>query len=457
MITSTLRRAVGGERSTRGRGDDVVVVGAGFGGLAAAEAIADLGDRVHLLDRRNHHLFQPLLYQVATAGLEPSDIAYTARGIAKRQDGVRFSSAEVVGADLRAKVLTTAGGRRIPYGTLVLAAGARTASFGVPGVETHAHGLKSLDDALAIRRDLLERFERCAAEPGLVGEGLLDVVVVGGGPTGVEMAGAIAELYDKVLGGDYPELDLSQVRVTLVEMVDTVLAPFHPRLQRHAVRQLERRGVTVRLGESVAEVRDGEVELGSGQVIGAGVTVWAAGVQAEPLGELLGLATSKAGRIVVDAHLNPPEEPDVFVIGDLAASTDSDGDLLPQLAPVAMQQGRHVAEVLRARRDGEDPPTFRYRDKGSMATIGRRAAVAELPGGIAFGGALAWLAWLALHLYFLIGFRNRFSVLLNWAWNYLTWDRAARVVTEPVAHRMPVDPDAAEEDVGGSSGTPRPS
>ncbi len=409
----------------------VVVVGAGFGGLAVAKELAGEGLQVEVLDRRNHHLFQPLLYQVATAGLEPSDIAYAVRGITKRQKGVSFASAEVVGADLDARVLHTAAGRDIPYDHLVLAAGARTASFGIDGVDQHAFGLKSLDDAVGLRQHLLEQFERCAADPALVTAGALNVVVVGGGPTGVEMAGALSELYDRVMREDFPELDLDAATIHLVEMADAVLTPFHPKLQERTAQDLRRRGVDLRLGRSVKRVTQRCVELDDGTQIPAATCVWAAGVQAEPLGELLGLQTGRAGRIVVTDDLHVPGHPEVFVIGDLAAATDEEGALLPQLAPVAMQQGRYVAKAITDGVTHRAP--FRYVDKGTMATIGRRSAVAEVPGGIRFTGSIAWLAWLLLHIYFLIGFRNRISVLINWAWNYLTWDRAARVVAAPVA------------------------
>ena len=419
----------------------VVVVGAGFGGLAVAEELSERaggqGVTIEVVDRRNHHLFQPLLYQVATAGLEPSDVAYAVRGIVRRQPGVRFTSAEVTGADLDAKVVHTAAGRDIDFDVLVLAAGARTASFGVEGVEEHAFGLKSLDDAMRLRQHLLEQFERCAADPSLVADGALNVVVVGGGPTGVEMAGSLGELYDQVMRADFPELDVAEARIHLVEMLPTVLAPFHESLQRNAVDELRGRGIELHLDVSVERVTAEGVELDDGSAIPAATCVWAAGVAAEPLGAVLGLEAGKGGRISVDHDLTVPGRSDVYVVGDLAAATDEDGDPLPQLAPVAMQQGRYVAKVIAGRaRPGDEErraKPFRYVDKGTMATIGRRAAVAELPGGMRFTGSLAWVAWLVLHIYFLIGFRNRLSVLLNWAWNYLTWDRAARVVIGPVA------------------------
>ncbi len=411
----------------------VVVVGAGFGGITLARELRGSTFAVEVLDRRNHHLFQPLLYQVATAGLEPADIAYAVRGVVRRYRGVRFTAAEVVGGDLDAKVLHTASGRDIPYDYLVLAAGATTNTFGVPGVAEHAFGLKSLNDATRFRQHLLEQFERCAADPSLVDDGRLSVVIVGGGPTGVEMAGSISELFNKVMRHDFPELDLTKSQVTLVEMLPSVLSPFHERLQQHAIAELRRRGVRVLLGTAVEELTPTAVRLSNGEVIKTHTCVWAAGVQAVDLGSRLGLETTRGRAIVVGDDLAVPGRPEVFVIGDLAGATDRDGNPYPQLAPVAMQQARHVARCLHARQAGEPCKPFRYVDKGTMATIGRRAAVAELPLRIRFTGTLAWLAWLVLHIYFLIGFRNRLSVLINWAWNYLTWDRAARVVPDPVS------------------------
>ena len=411
----------------------VVVVGAGFGGLALARALRHDQVAVELVDRRNHHLFQPLLYQVATAGLEPSDVAYAVRGVTRRIRNARFTTAEVTGVDLDAKVLRTAGGRDVPYDYLVLAAGARTASFGTPGVEEHAFGLKSLDDATSFREHLLRQFERCAADPARIAEGALSVVVVGGGPTGVEMAGALAELYGRVLARDFPELDVGQARVELLELQDALLPPFRRPLQDHALEELRRRGVSVRTGVRVAEVRDGEVELGDGTVLRAHTVLWAAGVEAVPLAAQLGLALQRSGRVPVEPDLSLPDHREVFVIGDMAASRDASGELHPMLAPVAVQQARCVAATIRRRVVGRPGRPFRYVDKGTMATIGRRAAVAEFPGGIRLTGTLGWLSWVFLHVVLLIGFRNRLSVLLNWAWNYLTWDRAARVLIDPVA------------------------
>jgi NADH:ubiquinone reductase (H+-translocating) len=407
----------------------VVVIGAGFGGLRVARGLRRAPVDVLLLDAANYHLFQPLLYQVATAGLAPTDIAYPVRGALRRITNAGFRLGTVTGADLDRKVVTTAEGTEVAFDFLVVAAGARTATFGVPGADEHARGLKTLEDALRLRSHLLLRFEEAAADPGLVGEGALTTVVVGGGPTGVELAGALRELH-RVLAKDFPGLPVDQARVVLVELAPHVLAPFHERLRRHAVRQLEARGVELRLGRSVAKVTPGGVVLDDGSEVVAQTVVWAAGVQAAELAAQLGFERGPGGRIVVDERLAVPGRDDVWVIGDIAAARDEQGQLLPQVAPVAMQGGLHVAAEIASQVAGtpRNAP-FRYRDKGTMATIGRRAAVAQLPPGLRFRGTLGWLMWLGLHLVMLIGYRNRASVLLNWAYNYLTWERGGRLIT----------------------------
>ena len=406
----------------------VVIVGAGFGGLTVARALRRDPVDVVVLDRTNHHLFQPLLYQVATAGLAPTDIAYPVRGLLRRAPAATFRLGAVTGVDWAGRALATTTGERLAFDHLVLAAGARTADFGVPGVAEHAVGLKSVPDALEIRTRLLGAFERADHDPSKAAAGALNVVIVGGGPTGVELAGAASELYAKVLAKDFPHLAVGAARIVLVELADGVLAPFHPRLRRHAAAQLRKRGVELRLSTAVTEVAPDQVVLADGERIPVGTVVWAAGVRAEPLAAQLGLPEGPAGRVQVSADLSVPGYDGVWAIGDLAAAPGPDGHSLPQVAPVAIQGGRHVAEQIRRRLAGQATTPFRYRDKGAMATIGRRAAVAQLPGGIRLRGTLGWVAWLWLHLLTLIGFRNRASVLVDWAWNYLTWDRPGRLL-----------------------------
>ncbi|MFZ4517230.1 MAG: NAD(P)/FAD-dependent oxidoreductase [Microthrixaceae bacterium] len=423
----------------------VVVVGAGFGGLQVAKGLADVPVDVVVVDANNFHTFQPLLYQVATAGLDADDIAAPVRGIVSRLGNVDVRLGRVVGLDLRERVLRLEDGPDLGFDTLVLAAGAVTNTFGIPGVAEHATGLKSLTDAVRLRHCVLAAFERAAVDPAVVDDGALTVVVAGGGPTGVELAGGLVELFDKVLARDFPTLDVRRARVVLVEPTDRLLGGFHPRLSERARRTLAARGVEVVLGRGVASAGATSVELDDGTRIPAHTLVWTAGVTASPLGRLLadelrdgtgdargdapgGGALVRGGRVKVDEHLRVPGHPEVFVIGDLAATPGPDGAPLPQVAPVAVQGGEHVARVIAAALDGTEVPAFRYRDRGSMATIGRHDAVAQLPGGVRLAGPVGWLAWLALHLVMLIGFRNRANVLVNWAWNYLTWDRGARLM-----------------------------
>ena len=434
---------------TSGGSRRVVIVGAGFGGLATARALAPRGHRparrvsqlhdagqnvdVVLVDRHNYHLFQPLLYQVATAGLEPADIAHAVRGILRRAPGVTFRHGAVDAVDPVARLLSFDDGTTLGYDDLVLAAGSVTATLSVTGVAEHALQLKSLADAVALRSHLLTQFERCDRDPSGLEQGLITVVVVGAGPTGVELSGALAELFAKVLARDFPRLPMQRARVVLVEVAGAVLAPFATVLQRHALAQLQFRGVEVRLNTAVREVTPTAVHLAGGEVIRAATTVWTAGVRAAPLADVVGAEQVRAGRIRVDADLSVPGLPGVWAIGDIAAALDAQGRILPQLAPVAQQAGRHVAQQILRRAAGLPTEPFRYRDKGTMATIGRRAAVAQLPLGLTFRGTIAWLLWLGLHIITLVGFRNRLSVLLNWAWGYVTWDRAARLITPAVA------------------------
>jgi len=405
----------------------VVIVGAGFGGLSAAKALAGTAFDVTLIDRHNYHLFQPLLYQVATAGLSPADIAAPIRGILGGQKNITVVLAAVSGVDtVRSEII--AEGRRIPFDFLVLATGAQHAYFGHDDWASYAPGLKTIDDATYLRRRILLAFERAESEPDPAERHrLLTLVIVGGGPTGVEMAGAIAELANRALASDFHNIDPRSARVILVEAGPRLLAPFDPSLSVRALRSLQQLGVEVRVGAAVTGCSCTAVFLGD-ERIETRTIMWAAGVMASPAGAWLGVDTDRAGRVRVGGDLSVPDHPNIFVIGDTALAVGSDGKPLPGVAPVAKKQGKYVADVLRARMKGHAAEPFRYRDFGSMATIGRKSAVAEL-GWIKLSGFFAWLLWSLAHIYFLIGFRSRFSVALNWGWNYITFQRGSRLIT----------------------------
>jgi NADH dehydrogenase len=413
----------------------VVIVGGGFGGLYAAKALAHVPVDVTLVDRRNFHLFQPLLYQVATGGLSPANIAAPLRSVLRRQKNARVLLAEVTGFDLDKRLVKIADGE-IPYDSLIVATGARHHYFGHPEWEPVAPGLKSIEDATTMRRRILSAFEeaeRCT-DPARR-QALLTFVVVGGGPTGVELAGAVAELAHRTLRNDFRSIQPNTARVLLVEGVDRILNVYPPDLTTKATRALEKLGVTVRTKTSVIDVHPERVTLKSGdqtEVVRAHTILWGAGVQGSSLGRLMGDAAGvevdRSGRVVVEHDLSVKGRPEVFVIGDLANYSHQTGKPLPGVAQVAMQQGRYVASLIERRLRGEPPLPFHYFDHGSMATIGRSAAVADL-GWIRFGGWLAWLAWLFIHLIYLIEFQNRLLVLTQWAWNYVTKNRAARLIT----------------------------
>jgi NADH:ubiquinone reductase (H+-translocating) len=423
------REAAGGRSTAAGTAGDrprVVIVGAGFGGITLAQELADAPVDVVVVDRRNHHLFQPLVYQVATASLEPSDVAYPVRGLLAKMPNATFRLARVTGADLDERLLLTEDGEPVAFDHLVLAAGAESSTFGIPGVGEHAYGLKSLADGLRLRDHLLREVERAEGRQEAIEEdGALTVTICGGGPTGVELAGATAELFNHVLARDFPELDIGRARVVLAEMDDNVLPGYPEDLQRYTAEELRSRGVELLLGQPVTEIRDRELELEDGTTVRSGTIVWTAGVQANPLAGALGLEQGPGGRIVVEPTLVVPDRPGVWAIGDIAAV---EADPHPQLAPVAIQAAKHVAEQIRRHEQDEPLRPFRYRDKGTMATIGRRAAVADLPFGIKLRGTPGWIAWLTLHLVTLVGGRNRVSVLTNWAWSYLTWHKPGRLI-----------------------------
>ena len=405
----------------------VVIVGGGFGGLSAAKGLANSPFEITLLDRNNHHLFQPLLYQVATAGLSPADIASPIRHVLSGQRNLKVMLGDVAGVDL-ARRQVIADGRRVPYDYLVLATGARHAYFGHDDWAAVAPGLKTLDDATGLRRRILLAFERAETEDN-AGERarLLTFVVIGGGPTGVEMAGAIAELAKRALAKDFRSIDPRCARIILVEAASRVLTPFDEKLSEAARHSLEQLGVEVRLGAAVTDCSADGVRLGD-VFIPSRTIIWAAGVMASPAGRWLGAETDRAGRVIVRADLSVPGHPEVFVIGDTAAVHDENGAPLPGVAPVAKQQGQYVARALIARREGRTAPAFRYRDYGTLATIGRSRAVAQF-GRLKVSGLIAWVLWSVAHVYFLIGFRNRFVVALNWAWSYVTFERGSRLIT----------------------------
>ena len=408
----------------------VVIVGGGFAGLWTARALRTAPVKITLVDRGNHHLFQPLLYQVATAGLSAPDIAAPLRQILRRQRNVEVQMATVTGIDpaTRTVALDCEGcARQLEYDTLVLASGATHAYFGNDEWAAHAPGLKTLDDALELRRKLLLAFERAESETDPDARAAwLSFAIIGGGPTGVELAGTLAEIARHTLQGEFRNIDPAQARVRLVEAGPRVLSSFPEELSHKARTQLEGLGVEVSTGTPVTDISADGYRLGE-RFVPARTVVWAAGVAASPLGGCLGVELDRAGRVPVQPDLTVPGHPDIFVAGDLATLEREDGRPVPGVAPAAKQMGRHVARVIRARLARRETPAFRYRDFGNLATIGRMAAVVDL-GAWRFSGVLAWWFWLLAHLFFLIGFRNRSVVLLNWSVAYWTHQRAARII-----------------------------
>ena len=401
----------------------IVIIGGGFAGLNAAKSLKGVPVEITIIDRRNFHLFQPLLYQVASAALNPADIAYPIRSIFRGQENVKaIMLGEVVRIDVDERSVEVDGGRSVRYDYLLVAGGATHSYFGNDAWEAHAPGLKTVEDALTMRRRVLMAFERAEMAPERR-DGELTFVVVGGGPTGVELAGALIEIAVHALGDEFDDIDPNMARVILVEGGNRVLPTYVEKQSRSAQRQLESLGVEVLTDAMVESIDDSGVTLAGGERIEASTVLWAAGVVASPLGAMLGAPTDGAGRVVVGPDLSIPGHPEVFVAGDLAAVSG-----VPGVAPAAIQMGRHVAKAIAADLAGRDSPEFRYNNKGSVATIGRARGVADIK-GVRFGGFLAWWAWLVIHLYFLIGFRNRLLVLVSWAWNYFTFRRGARIIT----------------------------
>jgi NADH dehydrogenase len=407
----------------------VVIIGAGFGGLNAVQSLASAPVNITVVDRKNHHTFQPLLYQVATAGLSPSEIASPIRSILSDHKNIEVLMAEVAGFDLERRVVQTAD-MEIPYDYLIVAAGASHAYFGHDEWQPLAPGLKTIEDAIEIRRRVLLAFE-LAERRASAGEGdvPLHFVVVGGGPTGVELAGTLAEICRHALAQDFRAIDPRRARIHLVEGGPHVLPAYSEDLSRSALEQLKRLGVEVSTSTMVTQIEPGVISVGDTHMK-ADVILWAAGVAASALGKKLGVPVDRAGRVLVHSDLSIPNHPEVFVIGDLAALNDASGKLLPGVAPVAILEGRYTAKVIRKeiKTGASSRPPFHYYDKGSLATIGRAAAVAQF-GKIHISGFLAWLAWLFIHILFLIGFRNRLLVFIQWAWSYFTYERGARLIT----------------------------
>ena len=430
----------------------VVIVGGGFAGLNAAKSLARLQDiEITLIDRRNHHLFQPLLYQVAMAGLSPADIAAPIRSVLSRQENLKVICGEVTGLDCESKTLTT-DSEPIAFDYLLLACGAMHSYFGHAEWEEHAPGLKTLEQATEIRRRVLEAFEKAElTNDGLEQRKHLTFVIVGAGPTGVELAGAIGEMSRFTLARDFRKIDSKSARIFLIEAGPRILPMFSEQLASRAMRDLEQLGVQTWPNSRVTNVTADGVEVGD-ERLQASTVVWAAGIEASPLGKTSGFECDRQGRVVVSKDLSIPQHPDIFVAGDQANFTTEDKEVLPGVAPVAVQQGRHFAKVIRADLGSRPRPDFKYLDKGQMATIGRSRAIAET-GKLRMTGFTAWIAWLLVHIYFLTGFRNRLFVIMSWAWSFVTFRRGARLILAKNWRAFPGGDSPSEEgpNLGGKS------
>jgi NADH dehydrogenase, FAD-containing subunit len=412
----------------------VVIVGGGFGGLYAAKTLRHAPVQITLVDRRNYHLFQPLLYQVATAALNPSDIAAPIRAVLRRQENASVIMGDATSVDLDQKRIQLTDGQ-LAYDILIIATGATHSYFSHPEWEENAPGLKTIDDALEIRRRVFRAFEAAERESDPDQQrAWLNFVVIGGGPTGVELAGALSEIARQTMVRDFRRINPSSARVILIEGLERLLPPYPPDLSEKAAAQLRALGVEVMTSTLVTSVTDHEVRGGE-TIIPTRTVLWAAGVQASPLARGLGTPLDRAGRVLVEPDLSVPGHPEVFVIGDLAAMTQSNGTPVPGVAPAAIQGGIHTAKNIARILNGQPTIPFRYRDKGSLATIGRAAGVADF-GRVKLSGFIAWAAWLSVHVFFLIGFRNRLLVMLQWAWAYVTYQRGARLITGKVEPLM---------------------
>ena len=426
----------------------VVIVGGGMGGIQAAKALASAAVDITLVNPHNYYLFQPLIYEVANALLQAEDVAHSIRGMLRYLPDFRFRVAAASSVDWQRRELQLGDGDRIGFDYLILATGLQADFRGIPGAAEHTLPLKSLDDAVKIRTQMLRRLETVAAHPALVPAGALDVVVVGGGTTGVETAGAFAEIYHHALPEEFADLDFSQASITLLEAGDTILSAFHPRMQHAARRMLTRRGVQVRLRAPVAAAGPASVTLADGQEIPAGMIVWATGIRATPLADSLALPQTPDGRILVQSNLSLPGHPEAFAVGDMAALPRPAGGLHPALAQFAIQGGRHAAREITRQISGAPSRPFRYWDKGMTASVGRDAGIVQT-GHLRFSGRLAFFAWGVLHSLYVPGWRNRLSIDLNWLWSYVTHRRAALMLigdTPPARKQLtsPKPPTAAE-------------
>lgn len=414
---------------TQAKKPHIVVLGAGFGGLEFCRSMRGQDVRITLIDRQNHHLFQPLLYQVATAGLSAPEIAQPIRSILGKQDNVHVLLDEATSIDTDQRRVHLRDTEYIIYDALVVAVGARTSYFGNDQWARFAPGLKTLDDARLIRKQVLLAFEEAERERDKARrEALMRIVVVGGGPTGVELAGAFAELAKHVLAKDFKNIEPSRAQIILLEVAPRILLPFSEKLSKSGKRQLESLGVDVRTEQKIKDIRDGLIEL-EDETIEAACIFWGAGVRASPLCASIGTESDKSGKLKVEPDLSIKDHPEVFAVGDIVTLKDANGKVVPGVSPAAMQMGKHVAHVIKGQLAGkQDRPAFKYFDKGSMATLGRSRAVAQI-GKLEFSGLPAWLAWLLVHLVFLIGFRNKLAVLLQWFYSYISFRRGARIIT----------------------------
>jgi NADH:quinone reductase (non-electrogenic) len=444
----------GGTISGGGGAARVVVAGAGFGGLAAVRRLARAGTQTTLIDRNIYATFQPLLYEVASAGLSSSDVAYPARAVSRRHHAA-FRHGELTGIDPAARQITLAGGATLGYDYLILATGVAAAYHGVPGAADYSLGLYTRHDAIVLRDRIMTGLEHLSLA-GLRGD--VTVTVIGGGATGVELAGSIADLRNIALAASYPEIDRDRVHVALIEQAPVLLGPFHPTLRDYTRRQLIERGVDVRLGTAIREITPSQVVLADGSVLASDITVWAAGVAAPDAAGRWGLRQGRGGRLLVGPDLRAAGHDRIFAVGDIALI---EGQPLPQLAQPALQMGKHAAGQIRRLEAGQPTVPFRYRDKGTMATIGYRSAVVELPRRVHIHGTLAWLAWLALHLITLLGGRNRISALVNMSWRYLTWRRGGGLIvgdgmTGLTPPQVPAGPAAPSQVIGRAGRDPGP-